>query len=47
MVTGDVPMSLNHLIEELLKDKGAIKVGFADKESLTGGTPSTDLDYGF
>lgn len=47
MVTGDVPMSLNHLIEELLKDKGAIKVGFADKESLTGGPPSTDLDYVF
>ncbi|HJN51706.1 MAG: hypothetical protein QGH75_00715 [Pseudomonadales bacterium] len=40
-------MDLNRAIEELLKDRGAIKVGFANKDSLAGGPPSTDLDYVF
>jgi epoxyqueuosine reductase len=47
MATEDDPMSLNHSIEELLKDNGAIKVGFANKETLRAGPPSTDLDYVF
>ncbi len=40
-------MSLKQSIEELLKDNGAIKVGYADRESLMGGPPSTDLDFIF
>lgn len=40
-------MSLNRPIEEFLKDNGAIKVGFANKETLRGGPPSTDLNYVF
>ena len=40
-------MSLNSTIEEFLLGNGAVKVGFANKESLMGGPPSTDLDYVF
>ncbi len=40
-------MSLNSTIEAFLKDHGAIKVGFANAETLRGGPPSTDLDYVF
>ena len=38
-------MSLNEIIKEFLLEKGAIKVGFANKETLAGGPPSIDLDY--
>ena len=38
-------MSLNGIIEEFLMERGAIKVGFANKETLAGGPPSIDLDY--
>ncbi len=38
-------MSLNELIKEFLLERGALKVGFASKETLLGGPPSTDLDY--
>jgi epoxyqueuosine reductase len=38
-------MSLEKLIEEFLLSKGALKVRFANRESLAGGPPSTDLTY--
>ncbi len=38
-------MSLNHEIEEFLQERGAIKVGFATRETLAGGPPSADLTY--
>lgn len=38
-------MSLNSLIEEFLLERGAIKVRFANRESLAGGPPSADLGY--
>ena len=38
-------MNLNQLIEEFLLERGAIKVRFANQESLAGGPPSTDLTY--
>ena len=38
-------MSLNQLIEEFLLERGAIKVRFANLESLAGGPPSADLTY--
>ncbi|MCP4714774.1 MAG: hypothetical protein GY868_06615, partial [Deltaproteobacteria bacterium] len=38
-------MPLNGIIEEFLRERGAIKVGFANKETLAGGPPSIDLDY--
>lgn len=38
-------MSLNKIIEEFLLEKGAIKVRFANQETLAGGPPSTDLTY--
>jgi epoxyqueuosine reductase QueG len=38
-------MLLNVIIEEFLRERGAIKVGFANKETLAGGPPSIDLDY--
>ncbi|MBT4269412.1 MAG: hypothetical protein HN580_14890 [Deltaproteobacteria bacterium] len=37
-------MSLNGLIEEFLLERGALKVGFANKETLAGGPPSADLE---
>ena len=38
-------MSLEQLIEEFLLENGAIKVRFANRESLAGGPPSADLTY--
>lgn len=38
-------MSLNSEIEEFLLERGAIKVRFANAESLAGGPPSADLTY--
>ena len=38
-------MGLEKEIEEFLLEKGAIKVRFANAESLAGGPPSTDLTY--
>jgi epoxyqueuosine reductase len=38
-------MSLSQLIEEFLLERGAIKVRFANFESLAGGPPSADLTY--
>jgi len=38
-------MSLNQLIEEFLLENGAVKVRFANRESLAGGPPSADLTY--
>jgi epoxyqueuosine reductase QueG len=36
---------LNNEIENLLYERGALKVGFATKNSLLGGPPSTDITY--
>lgn len=38
-------MSLNRLIEEFLRERGAIAVGFANRETLAGGPPSADITY--
>ncbi len=38
-------MSLNERIEEFLREHGAVKVGFADMDSLRGGPPSAELSY--
>jgi epoxyqueuosine reductase QueG len=38
-------MLLNSQIEEFLKERGALRVAFADLESLRGGPPSADLTY--
>lgn len=38
-------MSLNARIEEFLLERGAVKVGFATVETLSGGPPSADLSY--
>ena len=38
-------MSLNEEIEEYLLERGALKVGFATLETLSGGPPSADLEY--
>jgi epoxyqueuosine reductase QueG len=38
-------MSLEIQIEEFLKERGALKVGFATLDSLAGGPPSADLTY--
>ncbi len=38
-------MSLNERIEEFLREKGALKVGFATRDTLEGGPPSVDLEY--
>ena len=38
-------MSLETQIEEFLKERGAIKVGFATLDSMAGGPPSSDLTY--
>jgi len=38
-------MSLNEEIEKYLLDNGALKVGFATKESMAGGPPSADITY--
>lgn len=43
----NIEMSLNKKITEFLMDEGAIRVGFATKESVAGGPPSTDFDYMF
>ncbi len=37
--------SINKIIEEFLLERGAIGVGFATNETLSGGPPSTDLKY--
>ncbi|MBA7714503.1 hypothetical protein ES703_123528 [subsurface metagenome] len=37
--------SLNDEIVQFILDNGAIKVGFATKETLAGGPPSTDITY--
>lgn len=38
-------MSLNFEIERFLLERGALKVGFATLETLSGGPPSADLEY--
>jgi epoxyqueuosine reductase QueG len=38
-------VSLNQLVEGFLLERGAIKVRFANLESLAGGPPSADLTY--
>lgn len=38
-------MTLNSEINEFLKNKGVLKVGFATKETLAGGPPSADIAY--
>ncbi|MCX5860417.1 MAG: epoxyqueuosine reductase [Proteobacteria bacterium] len=38
-------MSLNQEISEFLRSKGALRVGFATRETLAGGPPSTELEY--
>jgi epoxyqueuosine reductase len=37
--------TLNQEIEDFLRERGAIRVGFATLETLAGGPPSTDLTY--
>ena len=37
--------ALNKQIEEFLKERGAIRVGFATLDTLAGGPPSTDITY--
>ena len=36
---------INNEIEQFLLDLGAVSVGFANKETLAGGPPSTDITY--
>jgi epoxyqueuosine reductase QueG len=38
-------LSLNSEIEQFLLERGALKVGFATLETLSGGPPSADLSY--
>lgn len=38
-------MAWNQNIEEFLRERGALKVGFSTLETLMGGPPSTDLSY--
>jgi epoxyqueuosine reductase QueG len=38
-------MSLEREVEEFLLERGALKVGFANAKSLSGGPPSADLTY--
>lgn len=38
-------MSLNEEVEEFLRERGAVRVGFATLETLAGGPPSADLSY--
>jgi epoxyqueuosine reductase len=38
-------MSLEKEIEDYLRERGALKVGIATRETLSGGPPSTDLSY--
>ena len=38
-------ISLNQEIEQFLLDRGALKVGFASSETLSGGPPSVDITY--
>jgi len=38
-------MSLEKRIEEFLRERGALRVGFATLETLAGGPPSADLTY--
>ena len=48
MVTTQRPaaaLSLNQRIEAFLRERGAIRVGFATRETLAGGPPSVDLTY--
>lgn len=42
---GGTGMSLEQQVEEFLLERGAVKVGFATRESLAGGPPSADLRY--
>lgn len=44
-MTIETVTALNRQIEEFLKKRGAIRVGFATLESLVGGPPSTDITY--
>jgi len=38
-------MSLNQEVISFLLDKGVLSYGFANKETLAGGPPSTDITY--
>jgi epoxyqueuosine reductase QueG len=38
-------MALEYLIEEFLKERGALAVGIATTETLAGGPPSADITY--
>jgi hypothetical protein len=38
-------LSLNERIEKYLLDNGALKIGFATKESIAGGPPSAEISY--
>ena len=40
-----INLTLNDEIEDFLTDRGAIRVGFATLETLSGGPPSIDLKY--
>jgi hypothetical protein len=41
----DGQLFLNDEIEQFLLERGALKVGFATPETLSGGPPSADLEY--
>ena len=38
-------MSLEKEIEQYLRERGAVKVGIATRDTLSGGPPSADLTY--
>ena len=38
-------MNLRNEVENLILEHGALSVGFATKETLEGGPPTTDISY--
>lgn len=44
-MTTETLLTLNNEIESFLKERGALKVGFATLETLAGGPPSADITY--
>jgi epoxyqueuosine reductase QueG len=42
---GEIKITLNEEVEQLLLEQGAVSVGFAPKETLEGGPPTVDMTY--
>lgn len=42
---GDLPITLNDEIEKMLKERGALRVGFATLETMAGGPLGADITY--